>query len=98
MSLPHIKVGDDLLQDALLTSVEVVQELNQHWWCTVVCRQTHDKRIPVENLLGKPVEIKTIDDYGAEHLHFAGFISDVQLTYEIWGGYTAHLVAVSSSY
>ena len=98
MSLPHITVGDDLLQDALLASVEVVQELNQHWWCTVVCRQTHDKRIPVENLLGKPVEIKTIDDDGAEHLHFAGFISDVQLTYEIWGGYTAHLIAVSSSY
>lgn len=98
MSLPHIKVGDDLLQDALLASVEVMQELNHHWWCTVECRQTGDKRIPVEDLLGKPVEIKTTDDAGAEHVHFAGFIWDVQLAYEIWGSYTARLVAVSSSY
>jgi type VI secretion system secreted protein VgrG len=98
MSLPYIKIGDDLLHDALLASVEIVQELNQHWWSTIVCRQTEDQRIPIEELLGKSVEIKTIDDHGAEHLHFAGLICDVQLDYEISGSYTAHLSAVSSSY
>src|ERR1700743_436988 len=98
MSLPNIKVGDDLLQDALLASVEVTQELNQHWWCTLVCRQTEDKRIPVESLLGKSVTIKTVDEDGVEHVHFTGFIYNVRLVYEVWGSYTAHLVAVSSSY
>jgi type VI secretion system secreted protein VgrG len=98
MSLPNIKIGDDLLQDALLASVEVIQELNQHWWCTLVCRQTEDKRIPVESLLGRSVSIKTVDEDGVEHLHFAGFIYNVRLVYEVWGSYTAQLVAVSSSY
>ena len=98
MPLPQIKISNDTLQDALLASVEVVQELNQHWSCTVICRQTEDNRIPVEELLGKGIEIETVDDDGVAHLHFAGFISDVELRYEIWGSYTARLVAVSSSY
>lgn len=98
MGLPHIQIGDGLLGEALLASVDVTQELNQHWWCTVVCRQTNDQRVPVEDLLGKPVEIKTTDEAGVEHLHFSGFIYDVALSYEVWGSYTATLTAVSDSY
>ena len=67
MALPHIQIGDGTLGDALLSSVEVVQALNEHWWCTVVCRNTEDQRIPVENLLGQSVEVKTTDDGGVEH-------------------------------
>ena len=98
MALPYIQVGNELLEDALLASVEVIQELNQHWLCTVICRQTSDQRIPVESLLGKPLEIKTKDDQGAEHIQFTGFVYDVRLVYEIWGTYTARLTAITSSY
>jgi len=98
MVLPRIQIGDDLLQDALLASVEVIQELNQHWWCTIVCRQTEDKRIPVEELIGKTVAIATTDEQGLEHLHFSGFIDDVDLDYQIAGHYTSTLIAVSDSY
>jgi type VI secretion system secreted protein VgrG len=98
MALPYIQIGDDLLQDALLASVEIVQELNKHWWCTVVCRQTEDKRIPVEDFLGKSVKVKTTDQDGVEHINFTGFIFDVELNYEVWGSYSAQLVAVSDSY
>jgi len=98
MQLPHIKIGDDLIQDALLASVEIVQELNQHWWCTIVCRQTEDQRIPIEDFLGKSVKIRTTDQEGVEHVNFFGFILDVELTYEVWGSYTAQITAVSDSY
>lgn len=98
MSLPQIQIGDDLLQNALLASVEVVQELNHHWWCTIVCRQTEDQRIPIEQLLGKTLDVKTTDENGVESVHFSGFIYDVRLAYEVWGSYTARLIAVSSSY
>jgi type VI secretion system secreted protein VgrG len=98
MALPQIQVGDGMIGEALLTSVEIVQELNQHWWCTIVCRNTEDQRIPVEDLLGKPIEVKTTDDQGVEQVHFSGSVHDVELDYEIWGSYTATLIAVSDSF
>ena len=98
MALPQIQIGDGMIGNAQLSSVEVAQELNQHWWCTVECRQTSDERVPVEDLLGKAVEIKTTDDEGTEHVHFSGFVLDVELAYEVWGSYSARLIAVSHSY
>ena len=98
MALPQIQIGDNLIQDALLASVEVTQELNRHWLCTVVCRQTEDQRIPLEDFLGKSIEIKTTDDAGTEHTHFSGFVYDVELNYEVWGSYTAKFSAISFSY
>lgn len=58
MVLPQIAIGGELIGDALLSSLQVTQELNAHWWCQIVCRQTEDKRMPVEEMLGKPVTIK----------------------------------------
>ena len=98
MALPQIQVGDGMIGDASLSSIQIVQELNQHWWCTIVCRNTEDQRIPVEDLLGKPVEVKTTDDQGVEHVHFSGSVHDVELDYEVWGSYTATLIAVSNSF
>ncbi len=98
MALPQIQIGENMIGDALLLSVEIVQELNQHWVCSVVCRNTEDQRIAVEQLLGQTVEVKTTDDEGAENVHFDGFVYDVQLEYEVSGSYTAHLRAVSDSY
>ncbi len=93
-----MQIGDGTLGTALLASVEVVQELNAHWWCTIVCRNTEDQRVPVESLLGQSVQVKTTDDQGVEHIHFAGTVHDVELEYEVWGSYTATLIAVSDSY
>lgn len=98
MALPLIQIGDNLIGDALLSSVEVTQELNQHWWCTIVCKQTPDQRIPVEDFLGKNVSIKTTDQEGTDHIQFTGFVLKVDLDYEIWGSYTAKILAVSFSY
>jgi type VI secretion system secreted protein VgrG len=98
MSAAYMKIGGDLIKDALLTSVEVTQELNDHWWCTVVCRQTEDKRFATEQCLGQDIKILTYDQDGAENAVFDGFILDVELTYEVFGSYTAQLTAVTRSY
>ena len=98
MALPRIQIGNDLIGDALLATVEVVQELNQHWWCRLTCRDTRDQRVPTEELLGQPVQVKTTDDTGVERIHFSGTIHDVDLAYEQWGSYTASLTAVSDTY
>jgi type VI secretion system secreted protein VgrG len=98
MSAAYMKIGGDLIKDALLASVEVTQELNDHWWCTVVCRQTEDKRFASEQCLGEDIKILTYDQDGSENVVFDGFILDVELTYEVWGSYTAQLTAVTRSY
>jgi uncharacterized protein involved in type VI secretion and phage assembly len=98
MPAPYLKIGGNLIDDAILSIVEVTQELNHHWWCTIECRQTEDKRFPAEASLGQDVQVLTHDDEGGEHVIFDGFVLDVELTYEIWGSYTAHLVAVTRSY
>jgi type VI secretion system secreted protein VgrG len=66
MGLPLIQVGGNLLQNSILHSVEVVEELNHHWGSTIVCPQTEGQRLPVEELLGRAVEIKIMDDQGVE--------------------------------
>ena len=98
MVLPQIQIGDNLLDKSLLASVEVVQELNRHWWCTAVFRSTEDQRPALEEMLGQPITITTADDQGIEYLHFAGFIYDIALTYEVWGGYSAEFKAVTGSF
>jgi hypothetical protein len=84
----------DCLRPAAAT-VEITQELNQHWWCTVVCRQTEDKRFPTEQCLGQDIHILASDDSGAQSVVFDGFVLDVELTYEVFGSFTAQLEAVT---
>ena len=98
MALPQIAIGDGLIGDGLLSSVDIVQEVNQHWRCLIAYRNTEDQRIAVEDLLGKPLEVKTTDADGTQHLHFSGFVHDVELEYEVWGSYTARVQAVSDSW
>jgi type VI secretion system secreted protein VgrG len=98
MPASFLKIGGELVQDAILQLVDVTQELNCHWWCSVECRQTEDRRIPVEDLLGQDLQILTRDQTGAEHVVFDGFILEAGLLYEIFGSYTARLKAVTRSY
>src|ERR1017187_98640 len=98
MPASYLKIGGELVQDAILNSVTVVQELNQHSWCHIECRQTEDKRFPVENCIGQNLQIFTYDDKRAEHIVFDGFVLAGKLTYEIYGSFTARITAVTRSY
>jgi uncharacterized protein involved in type VI secretion and phage assembly len=98
MSVAYLSIGGDLIKDALLSSVEITQELNHHWWCTVFCRQTEDERFPSEQCLGQDIQILTYDDNGAQNVVFDGFVLDVELTYEVSGSYMARLTGVTRSY
>jgi type VI secretion system secreted protein VgrG len=56
MQVPHIKIGNNLLEDAVPASVEVTQELNHYWHCVIVRRLPGDKWISVENYLSPTLE------------------------------------------
>jgi len=98
MEAAYLKIGGDLIKDAILVSVEITQELNRHWWCLIECRQTEDMRFPTEQCLGQDVKVFIYDKSGKESVVFDGFIFDVELTYEVWGSYSAQLMAVTRSY
>ena len=94
----YLTVAGELLDNALLQEVTVVQELNSHSCCDVVCRQTMDKRFPAEDLLGQQLSLSAVDGQGATVEIFTGFILESELEFEIYGSQTARLRAVSQSY
>jgi type VI secretion system secreted protein VgrG len=85
-------------QDVLLDQVDVVQEINQHWWCYIRCRQTEDKRFPIEDSLGKDLQVMAFDEEGSETYLFSGIVLEAELEYEIFGSFTARITGVSKSY
>ena len=98
MSYPSVKVGDNLLQNARLTSLEVRQVLNEHWWCTFTCGQDDQAPIPVQDWLGKAIEVTSTDEQESSHVHFSGFILSVDLVYEASGTFSAQATAVTYSW
>ncbi|MBI1791636.1 MAG: type VI secretion system tip protein VgrG [Acidobacteria bacterium] len=98
MAASFLKIAGELFRDAILSLVEVTQELNRHTWCVVECRKTRDLRFPAEDCLGKDLQIVTYDQDQVEHVLFDGFVLRARLRYEVFGSYTAVLTAVSRSY
>src|SRR4051794_20581183 len=82
---------------SILDHIEARQELNEHWRCEVVCRQTLDRRFPIEEALGKSLTIQTVSDAGTTTL-FDGIVLDGRLVWQIFGNSTARLVGISRSY
>ncbi|HUA21506.1 MAG TPA: phage baseplate assembly protein V [Bryobacteraceae bacterium] len=101
----HVQVNIDgkiiyeWAEKVLLDQVSVVQELNQHSWCYIHCRQTEDQRLPIEEALGKDLVVSTHEeDTGLETVVFDGIIWDVEQTYQVFGTYIARLTGVTRSY
>lgn len=88
----------DFSPGAVLEQVDVTQEINQHWTCFIRCRQTEDQRFPIEDSLGKDLQVIAVADDGTQVHLFSGFLLDVELEYEIYGSYTARLSGISKTY
>jgi type VI secretion system secreted protein VgrG len=105
MGIPNLKISghmtQDLLHDAILLSVEVTQELNQHSWCKLSCRRSDspsDDRLYADTLLGFPLKVSYTNQDGSEVEVFDGWVYDVEFTYEISGSNSAVITAVTQSY
>jgi type VI secretion system secreted protein VgrG len=98
MELPSISLGSDQLDSALIQQVTVVQQLNAHWTCTIVLRDTPDRRPPVEDFAGKELTVDTTELDGTVTTVFRGLVSRMQIQYEVSGAFGARLEAVSSTW
>src|SRR5579863_861271 len=85
-------------KDVLMEQVDVVQEINQHWRCYVRCRQTEDQRFPIEDSLGKDLQVIAVDEDGNQTYLFSGLVHEAELEYEIYGSFTARLTGVSKTF
>ena len=85
-------------KDVLMEQVDVIQEINKHWWCYVRCRQTQDERFPIEDSLGKDLQVVAVDEDQNQTYLFSGIVLEAELEYEIYGSFTARLTAVSKTY
>src|SRR5947209_6263736 len=86
------------LDEALVDGLTVHQALGEHWCCEVQVRQTMERKLPAEESLGKPLQVMTMDESGAEVVVFSGFIIEAERGYEVWGSGSARLSAVTLSY
>ena len=98
MEAPYISLGSEPLSSALLSEVDVVQRLNDHWTCRIVLRDTPDRRPAVEDYAGKELKISTTELDGTETIIFHGLVRGMRLIYEITGAWGAELEAVSSTW
>ena len=98
MSSAFIKIGEDQVSQNLLAEVEIVQQLNDHWSCRVTYRAVMDSRPAVEELQGEPLRASTFDLLGTETVMFTGVITEAVLKYEVWGSFSAQIVAHSASW
>jgi type VI secretion system secreted protein VgrG len=104
MGTAHIRVEIDgqalydFSKDVLMEQVDVVQEINQHWWCYIRCRQTEDQRFPIEDSLGKDLKVIAFDAEDTQTYLFSGLVLEAELEYEIYGSYTARITGVSKSF
>src|ERR1700733_7994608 len=85
-------------KDVLMEQVDVIQEINQHWWCFLRCRQTEDVRFPIEDSLGQDLQVIAVDEDNNQTYLFSGMVLEAELEYEIYGSYTARLTGVSKTY
>lgn len=82
---------------AILVDAEIVYELNAHATCRCTYRQSPDLRFEIENWIGKLFDVKAVDSGGVELALFKGWLSAVDLNYELNGSYVLRMNAVSKS-
>lgn len=101
---PHVIVNidskphRDYSPNSILERVEVVQEINDHWKCTVELRQAADHRFPIEDALGKELKIEGVDEGGKSSVMFGGFVLRVKHKYEAYGSSRVVIEGITQSY
>ena len=51
----YLKIDGNILKDAMISQLEIRQELGQHYWCNIEFRLLEEQRPPVESYLGTSV-------------------------------------------
>lgn len=94
----YLKIDGQLLKDAMISKLEIRQELGQHYWCDVEFRLINQQQPPLASYIGKSLEFTTFENYESELTIFYGLVLEGELEYELHGDFIAKLHGVTKSY
>ncbi|MBO0719854.1 MAG: type VI secretion system tip protein VgrG [Blastocatellia bacterium] len=94
----YLKIDGQILKDAMISNLEIRQELGAHYWCDVEFRLINQQQPPVATYLGKTLEFIAFEEYATEFPVFNGLVLEAELAYELHGDYIARLRGVTESY
>jgi type VI secretion system secreted protein VgrG len=94
----YLKIDGAPLKDAMISKLEIREELGDHSWCDLEFRLLNQQRPPFETYIGKPLEFIAVGDDGTERSIFEGIVWQGELDYELHGDYLAKICGVTKSY
>lgn len=94
----YLKIDGQILKDAMISRLELRQQLGDHYWCSIEFRLLNQAQPPVPSYLGKPFEFVTFEEFTSELPIFSGLVLEAELEYGLHGDNTARLTAVTKSY
>lgn len=94
----YLKIDGETLKDAMISHLEIRQELGEHSWCEVDFRLLNQQRPPFESYIGKALAFIAIGSDGSETAIFEGIVLRGRLEYQLHNEFIARLVGVTKSY
>jgi len=77
----NLTIDGNILDDAIISRLEVRQELGAHYWLDIEFSLHRHQQPPVASYLGKSIEFSIIDDSGSESQIFTGLAIEAELEY-----------------
>ncbi|MBO0856956.1 MAG: type VI secretion system tip protein VgrG [Chloracidobacterium sp.] len=94
----HLKIDGQNLEDALISRLEIRQELGAHYWLDVEFRLHNHNKPPVASYLGKSIEFSVFDESGSELQIFTGLALEAEMEYGFRRDFVARVRGVTKSY
>jgi uncharacterized protein involved in type VI secretion and phage assembly len=94
----HFKIDGQILEDALISRLEIRQELGAHYWLDVEFRLQNREQPPVASYLGKPIEFCVFEEFGSELQIFTGLALEAEMEYGFRRDFVARVRGVTQSY
>jgi hypothetical protein len=94
----HLKIDGQTRKDAMISHLEIRQELGEHTWCEVHFRLLDEQKPPIADYLGKSLEFITFEEFAAEVSLFTGLVAEAALEFGLRGDFIARLRAVTKTY
>src|SRR5215813_7602371 len=94
----YLKIDGQILKDAMISRLEIRQELGAHYWLDVEFRLINQQQPPVASYLGKPIEFIAFEELMSETPIFSGLTIEAELVYELHGDFIARIRGVTQSF